>query len=95
MMTEKQLIKLLKISIAIGLGLIALGIYLHMFSPQMEELGVTGIIISASCIALGFIFSLPTKIYLTILLMKQETEVKPELKSKNQGELDEQENKKA
>ena len=77
MMTEKKIIKLLKISIAIGLSLIALGIYLHMFSPQMEELGVTGIIISASCIALGFIFSLPTKIYLTILLMKQEKEIEP------------------
>ncbi|WP_284205129.1 hypothetical protein [Psychromonas marina] len=73
-MAEKKLIRLLKISITVGLSLIALGIYLHMFSPQMEELGVTGIIISASCIALGFIFSLPTKIYLTILLMKQEAE---------------------
>lgn len=75
MVAEKTLIKVLKISITIGLCLIALGIYLHMFSPQMEELGVTGIIISASCIALGFIFSLPTKIYLTILLMKQEAEI--------------------
>ncbi|GLS91876.1 hypothetical protein GCM10007916_29460 [Psychromonas marina] len=74
MIAEKKLIRLLKISITVGLSLIALGIYLHMFSPQMEELGVTGIIISASCIALGFIFSLPTKIYLTILLMKQEAE---------------------
>jgi uncharacterized membrane protein len=56
MVAEKTLIKLLKISIIIGLSLIALGIYLHMYSPQMEELGVTGIIISASCIAIGFIF---------------------------------------
>jgi len=72
MVPEKTLIKLLKISIAMGLCLIVLGIYLHMFSPKMEELGVTGIIISASCIAAGFIFSLPTKIYLTILLMKQD-----------------------
>ena len=76
MVTEKSLIKLLKISIMMGLGLIALGIYLHMFSPQMEELGVTGIIISATCIAIGFIFSLPTKIVLTILLMKREAEIK-------------------
>ena len=74
MVIEKTLIKLLKISITVGLCLIVLGIYLHMFSPQMEELGVTGIIISATCIAIGFIFSLPTKIYLTILLMKQEAE---------------------
>ena len=35
-------------------------------------MGVTGIIISASCIAFGLIFSLPTKMYLTFLLMKRE-----------------------
>lgn len=73
-MTEETLIKLLKISIGIGLCLIALGIYLHNFSEEMEALGVTGIIISAICVALGFIFSLPTKIYLTILLVKREDE---------------------
>ena len=71
-MTEETLIRLLKISIGIGLCLIGLGIYLHNFSEEMEALGVTGIIISAVCIAIGFIFSLPTKIYLTILLVKRE-----------------------
>jgi len=71
-MTEENIIKLLKISIIFGLGLLSLGIYLHLFSNKMHTLGVTGIIISASCIATGFIFSLPTKIYLTILLMKRE-----------------------
>jgi hypothetical protein len=35
-------------------------------------MGVTGIIISAACIAFGLIFSLPTKMYLTFLLMKRE-----------------------
>ncbi len=71
-MTEATIIKLLKVSIAIGLCLLVLGIYLHMFSDYMQTLGVTGFIISAACIAIGFIFSLPTKIYLTILLMQQE-----------------------
>jgi len=73
-MTEASLIKTLKISIFIGLCLLILGIYLHLFSGWINELGVTGIIISAACIALGFIFSLPTKIFLTILLMKREAE---------------------
>ncbi|WP_413698887.1 hypothetical protein ACLKMH_15075 [Psychromonas sp. KJ10-10] len=73
-MSEEKLIKLLKISIGFGLCLIALGIYLHNFSEKMEALGVTGIIISALCIALGFIFSLPTKMYLTILLVKREAD---------------------
>ncbi|TEW56205.1 hypothetical protein E2R68_03690 [Psychromonas sp. RZ22] len=73
-MDQDRLIKVLKISIIIGLFLLALGIYLHLFSEKMQELGVTGIMISASCIAVGFIFSLPTKIYLTILLMRRENE---------------------
>ena len=73
-MTEETLIKMLRISIAIGLCLFALGGYLHLFSEKMHELGATGIVISATCIAFGFIFSLPTKIYLTILLMKREAE---------------------
>lgn len=73
-MKEDILIRLLKTSIAIGLVLILLGIYLHNFSEYMESLGVTGIIISAVCIAFGMIFSLPTKMYLTFILVKRETE---------------------
>lgn len=73
-MTEERLITLLKISIGIGVCLLLLGIYLHNYSSYMESLGVTGIIISAACIAFGLIFSLPTKMYLTFLLVKRETE---------------------
>ena len=82
-MTEDNLIKVLKISIVIGLSLLGLGIYLHLFSEKMHELGVTGIIISATCIAVGFIFSLPTKICLTILLMKREANRLDAKKHKN------------
>ena len=73
-MSEDKLITLLKTSIIIGLCLLLLGIYLHNFSEYMESLGVTGIVISAACIAFGLIFSLPTKMYLTFLLMKREAE---------------------
>ncbi len=73
-MSEDKLITLLKTSIAIGICLLLLGIYLHNFSDYMESLGVTGIIISALCIALGLIFSLPTKMYLTFILVKRESE---------------------
>lgn len=73
-MSEQVLIKLLKVSIGIGIFLLFLGVYLHNFSEYMESLGVTGIIISAVCIAFGLIFSLPTKMYLTFLLVKRETE---------------------
>ena len=73
-MSEQQLITVLKISIGIGFCLLLLGIYLHNFSDYMHSLGVTGIIISAVCIAFGLIFSLPTKMYLTFLLVKREAE---------------------
>ena len=73
-MSEDKLITLLKTSIIIGLCLLLLGIYLHNFSDYMESLGVTGIVISAACIAFGLIFSLPTKMYLTFLLMKREAD---------------------
>lgn len=73
-MSEKRLVLLLKISICIGLCLLLLGVYLHMYSNYMESLGVTGIIISAACIAFGLIFSLPTKMYLTFIMVKREAE---------------------
>jgi hypothetical protein len=77
-MSELRLIQLLKISIGIGLSLLILGVYLHNFSDYMESLGVTGIIISAVCIAFGLIFSLPTKMYLTFLLVKREADQQAE-----------------
>ena len=80
-MSEHRLITLLKISIAIGLSLLLLGIYLHNFNDYIESLGVAGIIISAVCIAFGLIFSLPTKMYLTFLLVKREAD---QLASKNE-----------
>jgi len=73
-MNEKKLIRLLKISIFIGLCLLLLGVYLHNFSEYIDSLGVQGIVISATCIALGLVFSLPTKMYLTFLLVKRENE---------------------
>jgi len=82
-MSEQNLIKLLKVSISIGLSLLILGIYLHNFSEYMESLGVTGIIISAVCIAFGLIFSLPTKMYLTFLLVKREADLQASEKEKH------------
>lgn len=73
-MSEHKIIILLKLSIGIGVCLLVLGIYLHNFSDYMHSLGVTGIIISAVCIAFGLIFSLPTKMYLTFLLVRREAE---------------------
>lgn len=54
--------------------LILLGLYFHHYSDYMQSFGVTGIVISATCMALGLVFSLPTKMYLTFLLVKREQE---------------------
>lgn len=75
-MTEAQTIRLLKISIAIGIVLLLLGHYFISYAHLPEKMGVSGMIISAACIALGLIFSLPTKMYLTFLLVKREQEGK-------------------
>ena len=72
---EQRLVTLLKVCIVIGLCLLGTGIYLHMFSDYIADLGVTGIIISAAFIAFGLVFSLPTKIYLTFLLMEREKDL--------------------
>lgn len=55
-----------------GIALILLGVYFHMFNQTIENMGVTGILISACLVAVGMIMSLPTKMFLTILLVKRE-----------------------
>lgn len=71
-MSETTQIRLLKVCIIIGISLLLLGHYLLSYADLPASMGVTGIIISAGCIAFGLIFSLPTKMYLTFLLMKRE-----------------------
>ncbi|WP_171045016.1 hypothetical protein [Pseudoalteromonas rubra] len=43
-----------------------------MSAQWLTEQGPTGYVLGAACIAIGLICSLPTKIYLTILLMRRE-----------------------
>ena len=71
-MSNKQILLLLKVIMIIGLCFIAIGIYLHFYSESMHARGVNGIIISASFVAIGMIMSIPTKMYLTFLLMCNE-----------------------
>lgn len=75
-MTDKNLIRILKIFIVIGISLILFGHYLLSYTDFTEQYGVMGIMICAGCIALGFVFSLPTKMYLTFVLVKRENEQK-------------------
>ena len=73
-MSESALIKLLKIVIVVGLCLLLLGHYFISYANLPQSMGVTGMIISAGCIAIGLILSLPTKMYLTFLLVKREND---------------------
>ena len=73
-MTDKQTIKLLKVMIFFGLFLFLLGHYLLSYVDLPASMGVNGIIICAACMAFGLILSLPTKMYLTFLLVKRENE---------------------
>ncbi|MBR9856657.1 MAG: hypothetical protein GYB38_03015 [Gammaproteobacteria bacterium] len=75
-MTDRMLIRLLKIMMVIGIMLILLGVYLHN-SAFAAALGVKGILLSAACVAIGMILSLPTKMYLTFVLMKRENNKPP------------------
>ena len=47
-----------------------------MYSETIEQMGVTGIVISACLVAIGMILSLPTKMYLTFILVKREEDSK-------------------
>lgn len=75
-MTDQKLILLLKIIMSIGISLILAGVYCHMYSETIEQMGVTGIVISACLVAIGMILSLPTKMYLTFVLVKREEDRK-------------------
>ncbi|MDG1732429.1 MAG: hypothetical protein P8H39_05565 [Thalassotalea sp.] len=80
-MTEAKLIKILKYVIVLGLSLLLLGHYLLEYANLPEKMGVTGMVISASCIAFGLILSLPTKMYLTFVLVKRENDKKQKKKA--------------
>lgn len=73
-MTDQNLVRLLKVIMTVGICLILSGVYCHMYSETIEEMGVTGIVISACLVAVGMILSLPTKMYLTFVLVRREAD---------------------
>ncbi|MGO4998629.1 hypothetical protein [Oceanisphaera sp. W20_SRM_FM3] len=72
-MTDKKVIRLLKILMVIGFSLILIGAYLHQ-SDYTKAMGVKGILLSAGFIAVGMVMSLPTKMYLTFVFMNREND---------------------
>lgn len=75
-MRDQTLILILKLLMFVGFAVFALGHFLWIFADLPESMGVNGIIIVAACCALGLALSLPTKIYLTMLLMQWEEKAK-------------------
>ena len=73
---DKPSLLWLKLVMAVGISLILIGHYLWVIEKLPETMGVPGILWVAGCCALGLILSLPTKIYLTLLLMQHESEQK-------------------
>ncbi|MFS1704567.1 hypothetical protein [Alteromonas sp. AMM-1] len=80
-MSDKKLILLLKIVMIVGICLILTGVYCHMYSETVEAMGVTGIVLSACLVAVGMILSLPTKMYLTFILVKREADASTQARS--------------
>jgi len=75
-MSDQTLMRWLKLMMVCGIALIVLGHYLWVGLELPQRMGVQGIILVGMCCALGLLLSLPTKIYLTLLLMQHEAEEK-------------------
>ncbi|MEO2267097.1 hypothetical protein [Pseudoalteromonas pernae] len=71
-MRSPSTLSILKLVIVCGILLIIAGHSLLVVDSFREYFGVYSFMIGAMCIAIGLIMSLPTKIYLTILLMQNE-----------------------
>ncbi|WP_105213341.1 MULTISPECIES: hypothetical protein [unclassified Pseudoalteromonas] len=71
-MPRLSTLTLLKVIIVFGVLLIIGGHTLLVTDSFRDYFGIYSFMIGAVCIAVGLIMSLPTKIYLTILLMRNE-----------------------
>jgi hypothetical protein len=70
-MNEKSLDKIMWIMMAIGGTLVITGVSLILFTDIYLDNGVEGVAIIAGVIAAGLFLLLPSKIYLTLQLMKK------------------------
>lgn len=69
---DQRLMRLLKISMVMGICLLITGHMVLSMTFLNDGINHRGYILGAAMSAIGIIFSLPTKIYLTILLMEYE-----------------------
>ena len=71
-MQQSTQIKLLKTAMITGITLILLGHVVLIVTFGNDNIDFRGYILGAAMNAVGIILSLPTKIYLTLLLMERE-----------------------
>lgn len=68
-MTEATQVRLLKTAMIFGVVLLVCGHIVLAVTFANDDIGHRGFILGAAMSAIGVVLSLPTKIYLTILLM--------------------------
>lgn len=71
-MEQNTQVKLLKIAMITGISLILLGHVVLVVTFGNDDIDFRGYILGAAMNAIGVILSLPTKIYLTLVLMEKE-----------------------
>lgn len=76
MIDNQKAINIMKVVMVLGLCLILVGHYLLSYTSFAETYGIKGLIISGGMMAVGLIMSLPTKMYLTFVFVKNENERK-------------------
>lgn len=75
-MNEKTLDRVMWVMMAIGGVLVLIGVGLILFTDIYLDKGVQGVALIAGIIATGLFFLLPSKIYLTLQLMKKRSKNK-------------------
>lgn len=78
-MTDAQQVKLLKSAMILGICLLICGHIVLVVTFSNDAIGHHGFILGAAMSAIGVVLSLPTKIYLTILLMEHEESTNPNM----------------
>lgn len=65
----------LRVIMLVGVGLIVIGHIVLIYTFASGSNDYRGFVIGAACSAIGVVLSLPTKIYLTLVLMEHEHKI--------------------
>lgn len=82
MVDNKSALRIMKVVMVLGLSLFLLGHYLLTYTSVPETYGIKGLVFSGGLMAVGLIMSLPTKMYLTFVWVKNENDRKLKEKQK-------------